>query len=68
MSGGETLLYALTGIGGLFVGLVGWVGARLIKRIDDLTLLLQSDIRELLHEHDKRISKLEQKWFNDDRR
>lgn len=47
------------GLASVLVGLLGWMLARVIRRLDDMTLFLQKDLRELMHQHDLRISSLE---------
>lgn len=55
------LAWVAIAVGGVFVALVSWVAVRIVGRLDRLTELLQSDIRELLHQHDLRIARLEAK-------
>lgn len=53
------VLYLFGSMAAVFVALLGWIGTRLIHRMDDLTHLLQNDLKELMHQHDLRITALE---------
>jgi hypothetical protein len=50
-------------VGTGFIGIVSWVAVRIVARLDRLSDLLQDDIRTLLHDQDKRITKLEN-WYD----